>query len=120
VLLAKSQWQFPPALQILIVTGFPGLSFLIMLTNVALTFLIVKALREHKIDWQSTAALPGVAAILIWGILIIPAIPDNTFTIGAIVDLANQDPAIKSLSESYSDKEWGESGNKFSGLNIKD
>ncbi|MCK4473080.1 MAG: SCP2 sterol-binding domain-containing protein, partial [Anaerolineae bacterium] len=28
VLLAKSQWRFPPALQILSITGFPGLSFL--------------------------------------------------------------------------------------------
>jgi len=105
VLLAKSQWGFPPALQILSITGFPGLSLLIMLSNVALTFLIVKALREHKIDWQSTAALLGVAAIIIWGALIIPAIPENAFTIGATVDLTNQDPTIKALSKSYSDVE---------------
>jgi apolipoprotein N-acyltransferase len=36
VLLVKSQWRFPLALQILSVTGFPGLSFLLMLSNVAL------------------------------------------------------------------------------------
>jgi apolipoprotein N-acyltransferase len=30
VLLVKSQWRFPLALQILSVTGFPGLSFLLI------------------------------------------------------------------------------------------
>ncbi|MBW2563136.1 MAG: apolipoprotein N-acyltransferase, partial [Deltaproteobacteria bacterium] len=56
VLLAKSQWRFPPALQILSVTGFPGLTLLVMLSNVALAFLLLKAWREHKLDRLSAAA----------------------------------------------------------------
>jgi len=50
VLLAKSQWRFPPALQILSVTGFPGLSFLVMLVNVALTFLIIKLMLFKNLE----------------------------------------------------------------------
>jgi putative sterol carrier protein len=48
VLLAKSQWRFPPALQILSVTGFPGLSFLVMLANVALAFIVLGAIRRRR------------------------------------------------------------------------
>src|SRR4051812_38409462 len=38
--LATSQWRFPPALQVLSITGFPGLSFMLLLSNVALATLV--------------------------------------------------------------------------------
>lgn len=94
VLLAKSQWRFPPALQVLSLTGFPGLSFLLMLANVALTALLLRALRERKVEWAGVAALVIVAVVIGWGALSIPTPPADTITIAALTDLANQDPAI--------------------------
>jgi apolipoprotein N-acyltransferase len=99
VLLAKSQWRFPPALQILSITGFPGLSFMIMLANVALAFLLLRALREQKVEWRSVAALALVAAIVGWGALTIPSAPAESFTIAAITDMVNQDQAIQASGE---------------------
>jgi apolipoprotein N-acyltransferase len=98
VLLAKSQWRFPPALQILRVTGFPGLSFLVMLSNVSLAFLLLKAWREHKPDWLSGMVLMIVISVVGWGAVTIPEPPQETFSIAATVDLANQDPEIQKLS----------------------
>ena len=85
VLLAKSQWRFPPALQILSVTGFPGLTFLVMLSNVALAFLLLKAWREHKLDRLSAAALMIVISVVGWGAVTIPEPPQDTFSIVATV-----------------------------------
>jgi len=67
VLLAKSMWRFPPALQILSVTGFPGLSFLVMLANVAIALLMLEGLKVEK--RASIGALMLVASILLWGTL---------------------------------------------------
>lgn len=105
VLLAKSQWQFPPALQILGVTGFPGLTFLLMLSNVALSFLLVKVWQERKIDWPSALALGFVVLVIGWGFATIPNPPADTFVIASTVDMANQDPDIQVHSETYSDVE---------------
>jgi len=106
VLLAKSQWRFPPALQILSVTGFPGLSFLIVLANVALAALLLRALRPRSPQANigspafAVGALILVGAILGWGALSIPAPPAATITVAALTDLANQDPAIGAGGES--------------------
>ncbi|MDW8215165.1 MAG: nitrilase-related carbon-nitrogen hydrolase [Roseiflexaceae bacterium] len=97
-LLAKSQWRFPPALQILTVTGFPGLSFLVMLVNSAIALLIVNVWQRRRAHMPAIVSLAAAAAILAWGALIIPPAPDNRFRIAATVDLANQDRAIQSLS----------------------
>lgn len=101
VLLANSQWRFPPALQILSVTGVPGLSFLLMLANVALAALVWRTWRERKIDWGGALALGCVVAIVAWGAVTIPAPPAKTFAMAATADLANQDPDIKKLSKSF-------------------
>ena len=98
VLLAKSQWRFPPALQILSVTGFSGLTLLVMLSNVALAFLLLKAWQEHKPDWLGATALVVVISVVVWGAVTIPEPPQKTFSIAATVDLANQDPEIQKLS----------------------
>jgi len=100
VLLAKSQWRFPPAMQVLSLTGFPGLSFLIMLANVALAALLLRALQERKVEWAGVAALAAVVAVVGWGALSIPAPPTETITMAALTDLANQDPAIAMGGES--------------------
>jgi len=99
VLLAKSQWRFPPALQILSITGFPGLSFLLMLANVALAFLLLRGLRQRKVDWASVVALAAVVVAVGWGAVSIPHPPADTFAIAANTDMVNQDPAIQASGE---------------------
>ncbi len=113
VLLAKSMWRFPPALQILSVTGFPGLCFLVMLANVAIMGLVIRKLgiRDQEIPKQaSITALVVVAAALIWGALSIPTAPADTFTIAALTDMVVQDEAIRATEE-FSDEEFGTSAN---------
>ena len=99
VLLAKSQWRFPPALQVLSITGFPGLSFLVMLANVALAFLLLRSLRERKVDGASVVALAVVVAVVGWGAANIPHPPADTFTVAVNTDMVNQDPAIRAAGE---------------------
>jgi apolipoprotein N-acyltransferase len=101
VWLANSQWRFPPALQILSITGLPGLSFLLMLANVAIAALAWGAWREHKLDWSAALGLGCVAAVVAWGAMTIPAPPANTFTIAATTDLVLQDQNVQKLSRNY-------------------
>lgn len=96
VLFAKSQWGFPAGLQVLSVTGFPGLSFLLMLSNVALAALLVPRLTglhgnsdAPTVRRWSWAALALVAVVLVWGAFVIPKPPEDTFTVVATSDLAN-------------------------------
>jgi len=99
VLLANSQWQFPPALQILSLTGFPGLSFIIMLANVSLATLLIGVLRRHKLQISAVAALAVPIIIVAWGAIIIPRSPTDTFTIATTTDMVNQDAEIQALGE---------------------
>jgi len=113
VLLAKTMWRFPPALQILSVTGFPGLSFLVMLANVAIVFLLLKVGKFESLQVSKRASITAlivVAAVLVWGALTIPSGPSNTFTIAALTDMVNQDPNILSTSE-FEAEEFGTSAN---------
>ncbi|HEY73394.1 MAG TPA: apolipoprotein N-acyltransferase [Thermoflexia bacterium] len=116
VLLAKSQWRFPPALQVLNVTGFPGLSFLVMLANVAIAFLLLRN-QVFRVSgatkpgfWASVVALVIVAAIVGWGAVSIPQPPADTFTIAALTDMVNQDPDILSTSE-FTAEDFGTAAN---------
>ncbi len=99
VLFAKSQWRFPPALQILTITGFPGLSFLLVLSNLALATLLLKAFRDHSLDRSSAISLVVVAAVITWGTLTIPAPPDKVFAIVATAGMSNQDREILALGK---------------------
>jgi len=99
VLLANSQWQFPPALQLLSITGFPGLTFIIMLANVALATLLIGLLRRHKVKISAVAALAVSIIIVAWGAIIIPKPPADTFTIAATTDMVNQHAEIQARSE---------------------
>ncbi|MFQ3632509.1 apolipoprotein N-acyltransferase [Roseiflexus sp.] len=96
--LGKSQWRFPPALQILTITGFPGLSFLVMLVNSALALLVADALKRRRTHVPAVVSLGAAAAIVAWGALILPPAPDDRFRIMTTVDLANQDRSIQALS----------------------
>lgn len=101
VLFAKSQWRFPPALQILSITGFPGLNFLLVLTNVAFASLLSTGYRDRRIAWSSLIAVLIVAGMIGWGAIRIPTPPQQTVTIAATTDMVNQDVAIQSLSKDY-------------------
>lgn len=119
VLLAKSQWRFLAALQILSVTGFPGLSFLVMLANVALAFLVIRLLGIRNQETGELDSLPSkvssaglglVSLVLVLGALSIPEPPSDTFTIAALTDMVNQDPDILSTSE-FAAEDFGTSAN---------
>ena len=106
VLLAKSAWRFPPALHILSLTGFPGLSFLIMLANVAVASLLLRGLNVEGLNISKRAsgsAIVLVVLVLIWGALSITPphqqAQGKTFTIAALTDMVNQDPAILAASK---------------------
>lgn len=101
VLLAKTQWRNPAALQVLSLTGFPGLSLLVMLANVALARLVATAWRTRRLDRGALVALTAVGLIVGAGGRVIPASPADSFAVAATVDLANQDDAILALSASY-------------------
>jgi apolipoprotein N-acyltransferase len=97
-ILPKTQWTEPVPLQILSVTGFPGLSFLIMLVNVILAEWIRSALARRQ---RHRSALPLAlvpCAVLVWSYFVCqhPASIDR-IPVAANTDLANQDEAILSL-----------------------
>lgn len=98
-LISKSQWTVPEQLQLLSVTGFIGLSFLIVLTNAAFAELISSGLRGRRSAFLAALlALPalnyaGGAAVMERG----AAEAARTVTIGATVDLANQDEEVAAL-----------------------
>lgn len=96
VLLADSQWRLPPALQILSVTGVFGLSFIVMLFNVAIATLIIKGTDTSK--RASLIALSVVALIVGAGVISIPQ-PQNTFKLAVLTDMVNQDPLVLAQGE---------------------
>ena len=110
VLLAKSMWRFPPALQILSVTGFVGLSFMVMLVNVAVASLVIRqsGIRNQEVPKRaSIGALVLVAAILLWGTLAssnsgasLRQAQGNTFSIATLTDMMLQNPDIPGLIKS--------------------
>ncbi len=97
--LANSQWLSPPALQVLSLTGAPGLALMLMVSNVALSRLALVALRREALAPAPLLALGGVAAVVAWGALVVPPPPAEGIVIGATVDLANTDPAIQASGE---------------------
>ncbi len=96
--LAKSQWLLPAPLQVVSLTGFAGLSFLILLANSALAELIAKWGAERKLDRLSLAALMLPVAVSAWGAYVLSAeLPGKAVTAAANVDMVNQDPQIQNL-----------------------
>ncbi|MHC0035361.1 nitrilase-related carbon-nitrogen hydrolase [Pseudoneobacillus sp. C159] len=100
-LLAKSQWTVPENLQILSVTGFAGLTFLILLTNVILTELVFyQSATKAKIAFSLVLLLLPIGNYL-YGYSLIKnsqaELASNPVTIAAMVDLINQDEEVLSL-----------------------
>lgn len=100
-LIAKSQWTVPENLQLLSITGFIGLSFLIVLTNVVLTRVIVEGARHKNrmILLSALFLLPMLNSV--YGTLKLgqseALLASKPVTIGATVDLINQDEGIIAL-----------------------
>ncbi|MEI6291551.1 MAG: nitrilase-related carbon-nitrogen hydrolase, partial [Chloroflexota bacterium] len=98
VILADSQWRFPPALQILGITGFPGLSFIVMLVNFAFAIIISNGLKkEYPIPFRTS-----LAGLLITGVVIAfgaNAIqqPHDTFKVAVVTDMVYQLPEMQGL-----------------------
>lgn len=98
-LLAKTQWRFPPALQIVTLTGFPGLSFMIMLANTALAAILIAAVQK-RVAWPAVIGLGSVALALGWGWWVMAPSHANLVRVGVIADQANQlGPAQASILE---------------------
>ncbi|TJY41145.1 apolipoprotein N-acyltransferase [Cohnella pontilimi] len=96
--LAKSQWLSPAPLQLLSVTGFAGLTFLILLSNSALAALIVTWSAERRWSKTGIAALGLPIAVAVWGYFILHTADDShSVKAAANVDMVNQDPQIQKL-----------------------
>jgi apolipoprotein N-acyltransferase len=95
-LLAKSQWTVPSNLQLLSVTGFVGLTFIIMLTNVALAQLLASLGERRKLPLLPALLLLVPVANAVFGAILVKnhAEPRQTIRIGANVDLVNQDAEV--------------------------
>lgn len=104
VMIAASQWRFLAALQILTITGFPGLGFLVMLVNLALAALVIRLLNRDRSPETippvsaSLTALTGAAAVVLWGAGM-PKSPAETFKIAVLTDMTNQDPEVLATGE---------------------
>lgn len=102
-LVSKSQWTVPENLQLLSVTGFIGLSFLIMLTNTVLARLILRDFHSRKQLVVSAALLSLPVLNAICGSVIVNGseaqLANRPITIGATVDLVNQDPEVLALGQ---------------------
>ncbi|SOC05991.1 apolipoprotein N-acyltransferase [Ureibacillus xyleni] len=100
-IISKSQWMIPETLQILSLTGFIGLSFLILLSNVVIAEIIKNQFssKNMKIFTYSLFVLP--VANFIFGTVIMnendKQLKEQPITIGATVDLVNQDEEVLSL-----------------------
>ena len=100
VMLPASQWRFPPALQVLSVTGFAGLSVMILLVNLGLAALLINLSGRKGFATTRAALLAVVAplAIIIAGYATIPP-PHDTFKIAVVTDMIGQDPDIQAMGE---------------------
>jgi apolipoprotein N-acyltransferase len=86
ILLAQSQWNFPPALQVLSITGWPGLSFTIMLANAGLALLLVHLIRRRSLSGSAAIAAAASALVVLLGAASLPNPPEETIPVVATTD----------------------------------
>jgi apolipoprotein N-acyltransferase len=86
VLLAQSQWNFPPALQVLSITGWPGLSFTIMLANAGLALLLVHLIRRRSLSNSAATAVAASALVVVLGAAFLPGPPEETISVLATTE----------------------------------
>nr|WP_198044811.1 nitrilase-related carbon-nitrogen hydrolase [Lysinibacillus timonensis] len=100
-LISKSQWTIPENIQLLSITGFIGVSFLIVLTNVILfEFFQFKNHTKKQLIILMVLLLLPIANYIYGKVLLFQTdelLKTQPITIGATVDLANQDQTITSL-----------------------
>jgi apolipoprotein N-acyltransferase len=100
-LVSKSQWTVPENLQILSSTGFIGLSFLILLTNAIIARLIERGEGEKRGSLALAALLLLPILNYSYGSVLLQnskaMLSSSPITIGATVDLINQDPEVIAL-----------------------
>lgn len=100
-LVAKSQWLIPANLQILSVTGFIGLTFLIILTNTVIAKIIIDGFGDKRrmVVYIALLLLPIMNTT--YGNLVMKPsqalLSSQPITIGANVDMINQDPEVIAL-----------------------
>lgn len=97
--LAHSQWLSPAPLQLVSLTGFAGLSFVIMLCNSALAEGIAAAFERRRLCRTSLAALIVPAAVWAggWAALHQANEGERSVRAAANADLVNQDPEVQRL-----------------------
>lgn len=107
VLVAKSQWQQLNVLQLLSVTGFVGVSFLVLLSNTAITQLIINKQSNNSFSRSAMASLGFICLVFAWGqyLLINQNNTSAKVNVAATVDLTNQDPKIQQLADKPMDGE---------------
>ncbi|MCE2570351.1 nitrilase-related carbon-nitrogen hydrolase [Motilimonas eburnea] len=100
VLIAKTQWQQLNVLQLLSITGFVGVSFLVLLSNTALTQLVINKQTRTPVNRSAIASLLLVILVFAWGQIELEnqVLSPNKVKVAATVDLSNQDPQIQSLA----------------------
>jgi len=98
-LLAKSQWTVPENLQLLSVTGFAGLTFIIVLTNVALAEMLASLAERRKLPLLPALLLLAPLANTAYGAILLQnhAAPQQAVRIGVNVDLVNRDDEVLAL-----------------------
>lgn len=105
VLLANSQWRFPPALQLLSVTGVFGLSFIVMLVNVAFASLFIQVWKKGSADAARGVPIAFSLVALLFAGLIVGAgamnigQSENRFKIAVLTDMVNQDWRVLAQGE---------------------
>lgn len=92
---SATQWRFPPALQILSVTGFPGLTLMVLVANLSLAALLIRALRLTPRTGLEIAPRAAIAALAVIGTLLLAgaALMPRTgtpVTIAAVTDMTLQ------------------------------
>lgn len=100
-LVSKSQWLIPENLQILSKTGFIGLSFLIILTNTVIAKLIVTGFSNKRVvAFYMILLLLPIMNYLNGSITLKQSaafLGSQPITMGATVDMINQDPEVIAL-----------------------
>jgi apolipoprotein N-acyltransferase len=86
VLLAQSQWNFPPALQIVSITGWPGLSFTVILANGGLALLLAHLIRQRRLSSSAAIAVTASALVVLLEAAFLPAPPEDTISVLATTE----------------------------------
>ncbi len=86
---AKSQWGFTESLGLLSITGISGVTFMMLLSNSAISDIIVNAIKQQKQQRVSFLALFLVCSSLVFGYFQVKNFQEKSVKVAAISDMAN-------------------------------